>query len=158
MDLKKIEKLMELMKEHQLSEVEVQHGEDRILLKAPSSVQTTMIPQFHQIPIPPQAQAPARTSTMSEEKAAAILENTNTNIKIITSPFVGTFYGAPSPEADPFVQVGKRINKGDVLCIVEAMKLMNEIESDVLGVVKKILVKNSTPVEFEQALFEIELE
>jgi len=79
------------------------------------------------------------------------------NIVYVKSPLVGTFYRAPSPESPPFVEVGSKIKKGDVLCIVEAMKVMNEIKSEVEGTVKEILVKNATPVEFGQVLFVIEL-
>ncbi|MBX2820130.1 MAG: acetyl-CoA carboxylase biotin carboxyl carrier protein [Rhodothermaceae bacterium] len=111
------------------------------------------IPAPVQPPAPLAPSAPAAPAPAAAEEAApaAASENDHT----IKAPIVGTFYSAPSPDADPFISVGDRVNKGDVLCIIEAMKLMNEIEAEVSGTVKEILINNSEPVEYDQPLFVI---
>ncbi len=112
---------------------------------------------FYQPPY--QQQQPPATETQIQQAAATAQQAISENLHIdegffeIKSPIVGTFYSAPSPESDPFVDVGSRVTKGQTLCIVEAMKLMNEIESDVNGIVQKILIENAQPVEFDQVLF-----
>jgi acetyl-CoA carboxylase biotin carboxyl carrier protein len=103
---------------------------------------------------PPAAEPEAGAAEASEEASEAVPENAH----VLTSPIVGTFYRRPSPEADPFVEVGARVRQGQVLCIVEAMKLMNEIESDVDGVIVEIFPQNAQPVEFEEPLFAIRAE
>jgi acetyl-CoA carboxylase biotin carboxyl carrier protein len=122
----------------------VVHGAPQAYAPMPQQVMPAMVPQAPAAPAPPAAAAPA---SASESAAAAEAVHT------IHSPIVGTFYRAPSPDAEAFVQVGQHVNVGDTLCIVEAMKLMNEIESDVAGTVVKILVENSQPVEYNQPIF-----
>ncbi|HMB92079.1 MAG TPA: acetyl-CoA carboxylase biotin carboxyl carrier protein, partial [Rhodothermales bacterium] len=113
-------------------------------------------PQTPPAPVPhpaPTADTPSASSAPSEAKEEAAPATEGTTVK---APIVGTFYEAPAPDADPFVQVGDTVKVGDVLCIIEAMKLMNEIESEVAGTVKQILAENAEPVEFDQPLFVID--
>ena len=144
MDLKKIEKLMEIMREHGATELELEDKGQKTKISfaatqvaAPVAVQHTAAPRLD---------APAATESTAAPAAS-------TNHKQIRSPFVGTFYESPSPGSAPFVKVGQRIKKGDVLCIIEAMKLMNEIEADTDGEIVEILVNNEEPVEFDRPLF-----
>lgn len=141
MDLKKVEKLLQLMQKYKLQKLELKSDNDEIKLVQNEVVQNTA-PQL----------AFAQPQT-AEASPSPQLPSSNSNYKEIKSPFVGTFYISPSPGADPFVQVGKKIKKGDTLCIVEAMKLMNEIESEVDGEITEVLVENEQPVEFNQPLF-----
>ena len=114
-------------------------------------------PAIPAVPVQPPAPVapPAPAAPPVEEAAPAAPAATSANDHTIKAPIVGTYYSAPSPEADPFISVGDRVNKGDVLCIIEAMKLMNEIEAEVSGTVKEILINNSEPVEYDQPLFVI---
>lgn len=156
MNLEVVEKLIEMAKKHGVEKLSVTEGDLEVSVTT-SSVQ--MSGQFPMMSQPMFAQhmqaqaAPAAPAAAAEAPAAPVA---NKNQKTILSPFVGTFYRAPSPDADVFVDVGQRVRKGDTLCIIEAMKLMNEIEAEYDGVVKEILVDNETPVEFEQPLFVIE--
>jgi acetyl-CoA carboxylase biotin carboxyl carrier protein len=132
----------------------VQEGELKVKISK-NSHQVTQT-SFQQIP---EFRLPSANTTVqiSDSKPAAPAENiTKSNLHEIKSPIVGTFYRAPAPDADPYIQVGDTVSAGSVLCIVEAMKLMNEIESDVSGKVVKILVENASPVEYNQPLFLIE--
>ena len=107
---------------------------------------------FHQLPVAATVAAPPAPAAAPAPKAEVKADKPGT---LVTSPFVGTFYRAPSPESLPFVEIGAKVKKGQTLCIVEAMKLMNEIESETDGVVAEILAQNATPVEFGEALFRI---
>ena len=109
-----------------------------------------------QAPVPPVAPQPASATPETPVPAVPQPAATSANDHTITAPIVGTFYSAPSPDAVPFVSIGDRVKEGDVLCIIEAMKLMNEIECEVSGTIKEILIKNSEPVEYDQPLFIIE--
>jgi acetyl-CoA carboxylase biotin carboxyl carrier protein len=160
-DYAKIERLAELLHKHGLEEIRIEDGSGKISLKAPSHVVSPGMPSYampppvyHQ-PHAGQFQA-AATSAAGPAPAADAAPKAALKGKIIKSPFVGTFYRASSPGAEPLVSVGQRIRKGQSLCIVEAMKLMNEIEADMEGVVREILVENEQPVEFDQPLFVIE--
>lgn len=153
MDLRKLKTLIELFEASSIVEIEITEGEDRVRLVknsvkvAPVAVET-VVPQVV-APAPVVAPTPVAPATpVSETKQVSGHQ--------VTSPMVGTFYRAPSPGADPFVAVGTQVKKGDTLCIIEAMKLLNEIEAEVSGVVKEILVENGQPVEFGQTLFVIE--
>ena len=108
--------------------------------------------------VQPVAPAPTTTPSASEEKAETEQEDTGKNLYELRSPMVGTFYRRPDPDSPPYVEVGDKVKKGDVVCIIEAMKLFNEIKSDVNGTIKKILVEDQDPVEFDQVLFLIELD
>ena len=156
MDIRKIKKLIELVEESGITELEVSEEEGTVRISrvapavAPAAVQYVAAPQ--QAPVsapaaPPTASAPAQeaSSVSSEVSGHAVL-----------SPMVGTFYRSPSPEAKPFIEVGQQVKVGDALCIVEAMKMMNRIESDKAGVVKAILVNDGEAVEFDQKLVIIE--
>ena len=146
MDLRKLKKLIDLVQESGISELEVTEGEEKVrIAKHPSA---SPMPAYYAAPqhaapvAAPVAAAPAAPAAAAEPEG-----------HVVKSPMVGTFYRAASPEAKPFASVGDSIAKGAPLCIIEAMKLMNEIESDVAGTVKAILVENGQPVEYGQPLF-----
>ncbi len=151
MDLRKLKKLIDLVEESGISELELTEGEERVRISRQGQV--VQQPQQYTIPQQPtlavQNQAPTTTNAITEEEA----QETG---HALTSPMVGTFYRSSSPEADPYVEVGTSVKKGDTLCIIEAMKLLNEIEADRDGIVKKIMVENAQPVEFGEPLFIIE--
>ena len=146
MDLRKIKKLIEMLQESDLNEIEVKEGEEsvRINRKKESSVQPNLS-SFN---------VPVQQTTSQEIQQEESVDNEHLNH--ITSPMVGTFYRKPSPEKEPFVEVGQNIRKGDTVCIIEAMKMMNQIEADVSGVIKSIRVQNGDPVEFDQIIFVID--
>ncbi len=155
MDVERVKELIDLMKENDLSELEIVDGQTRIILKRGNGSDA---PQMYAVPasspanIAPPAAAPA-PATATETPAA---ESADSNLKEIVSPIVGTFYAAPSPNADAFVDVGDSVGEDTVVCIVEAMKVMNEINSEIKGTIKKVLVSNGTAVEFGQPLFLVE--
>ena len=150
MDIRKVKKLMEMLEESSLSELEIIEGEESIRLSKATNVlsqnEVNQFPVAHN-PINPQINSDVK------ETIVAPLEVTGHEIK---SPMVGTFYEAPSPEAKSFVSIGDSVKAGDTLCIIEAMKMLNQIESDKSGIVKAILVKNAQPVEFNQVMFIVE--
>lgn len=153
MDLNLIKKLIRVVEKSEITEFSVQEGD----LKVKISKNTTGNVQ-HTISAAPQVVQPTEVrqeATASTESKPADT-GTSQNLHEIKSPIVGTFYRAPAPDADPYVQVGDSVSSGSVLCIVEAMKLMNEIECDVSGKIVKILVENATPVEYNQPLFLVE--
>jgi acetyl-CoA carboxylase biotin carboxyl carrier protein len=155
MDLNHIKKLIKLLESSQVTDLEVEENGVRIkLAKKTRITQTVAMPNF-QAQAPAVNQAPAVAAPKPETKSAAE-ENADHGLHEIKSPIVGTFYRAPAPDADSYCQVGDTISVGSVLCIVEAMKLMNEIESDVSGKIVKILVDNGKPVEYNQPLFLIQ--
>jgi len=147
MDIRKIKKLIELLEESDVEELEIQEGDDsvRISRRREQIAGTQYISHIPQQA--PQAAAPA-PAPAAEEPAAPAGPSGHT----VNSPMVGTFYRAPSPTAQAFVEVGQTVNVGDVICIVEAMKMMNQIEADKAGTVTEILVENGQPVEFDQPL------
>lgn len=153
MDIRKVKKLIEMLEESSLAEIEIREGEESIRISRASSVgggQTVVSTVGGAAPataIP----APAPASATAEPVAEAVPAG-----HAVTSPMVGTFYRAPSPGAKPFVDVGSEVKVGDVLCIIEAMKMMNQLESDKAGVVKAILKENGQPVEFGEPLVIIE--
>ena len=152
MDLRKLKKLIDLVEESGISELELTEGEESVRI----SRQRQAVQQPQQYTIPqqpaPSIQSDTTTPTANVVKEDVVQESDNA----LTSPMVGTFYRSSSPEADPYVEVGSTVKKGDTLCIVEAMKLLNEIEADRDGTIKKILVENAQPVEFGEPLFIIE--
>lgn len=154
MDLNLIKKLIKLVDTSEITDLEVEENGLRIKVAKKIRVNGSLIqPAFAQ---PSQTSVQISGSEI-EKNIAAMEETKTTNFHEIKSPIVGTFYRAPAPDADAYVQVGDMITSGTVLCIVEAMKLMNEIESDVTGKIIKILVENGKPVEYNQPLFQIEL-
>lgn len=149
MDLRKLKTLIELVESSGIAELEVSEGEERVrITRTAASAQ-----QSAYVPPPQQVIAAAPVATASPAPAAEPAKPAAPEGHIIKSPMVGTFYRSASPGAKAFVDVGQSINNGDTLCIIEAMKLLNEIEADQGGVVKAILVENGQPVEFGQPLF-----
>ncbi|HEY0943132.1 MAG TPA: acetyl-CoA carboxylase biotin carboxyl carrier protein [Steroidobacter sp.] len=152
MDIRKVKKLIELLEESGIAEIEISEGEE--------SVRISRYPQG-QAPAPvvhyaaPPAAAPVAAAPVAAAPVAAAPAPSKTD-HTVTAPMVGTFYAAASPGAKPFVDIGSEVNVGDTLCIIEAMKMMNQIESDKAGRVTAVLVKNGDPVEFGQPLFIIE--
>ncbi|MCL9776429.1 acetyl-CoA carboxylase biotin carboxyl carrier protein [Vibrio methylphosphonaticus] len=151
MDIRKIKKLIELVEESGISELEISEGEESVRISRNGTAPVAPI-QYAAAPAPVAAPAPAVASAAPAAPEAPAAPAGHQ----VLSPMVGTFYGAPSPDAKPFVKVGQQVNAGDTLCIVEAMKMMNQIESDKSGVVTAILVEDGQPVEFDQALVIIE--
>ena len=147
MDLRKLKKLIDLVEESGISELELTEGEEKVRIsRHPAPGQMQYAPAYMQ-PQMMQA-APAAVAAPAEVAAAPAIEGHE-----VKSPMVGTFYRSPSPDAKPFVEVGSTVAAGDTLCIIEAMKLLNEIEADKSGVVKAILVENGHPVEYGEPLF-----
>jgi len=151
MDLRKLKKLIDLVEESGIAELEVTEGEEKVRIvkhTVAAAPQTYMIPQG--IPAPAPA-APREKSTVFDDDLDD--EPEEPEGEVVKSPMVGTFYRAGSPTAEPFVEVGSTVKAGDTLCIVEAMKLLNEIESEFSGTIKAILVDNGQPVEYGEPLF-----
>ena len=156
MDIRKVKKLIELLEESGVSEIEIKEGEESVRIsRHPSGVAQVAAPAArHEVAITgPAAPEHAAASAMQAPTATGLGHASD---KVVTAPMVGTFYAAPAPGADVFVEVGSEVKAGDVLCIIEAMKMMNQIESDKAGKVVAVLVKNGDPVEFGQPLFVIE--
>ena len=146
MDLRKLKKLIDLVQESGISELEVTEGEEKVRIAKHA---TGPAPVSYAAPAPVMAVAPAAAPAAS----AAASEPALPDGHVVKSPMVGTFYRASAPGAKPLAEVGQTVAVGDVLCIIEAMKLMNEIEADAAGVIKAILVTNGEPVEFGEPLF-----
>ena len=158
-EIQHIEQLLRFMSEHNLEEFEYSHGDLRIRLKKPSAGVALASPRMVAAPEIIVAGAPSPASVPVPMAAAAPVPSpeprSSEDLHLVKSPIVGTYYSAPSPGAEPFVKVGGYIETGQTLCIVEAMKLMNEIESDISGEVLRIFVENGQPVEYGQPLFGI---
>jgi acetyl-CoA carboxylase biotin carboxyl carrier protein len=141
MDIRKVKKLIELLEESDIAELEIKEGEESVRI----SRQTSTIVQ---------SVAPVAAAPVAAPPAAIVAEEVSGHQ--VKSPMVGTFYGAASPTSGPFVTQGQQVSVGDTLCIIEAMKMMNQIEADKAGTIRSILVDNGSPVEFDQVLFIIE--
>ncbi|MDH4167278.1 MAG: acetyl-CoA carboxylase biotin carboxyl carrier protein [Gammaproteobacteria bacterium] len=154
MDIRKVKKLIELLDETGVAEIEIKEGEESVRIsRNPSGATFAMMPQHMMYgPSPATAAAPAAPAAPAAAPAPATASPDQT----VTAPMVGTFYSAPAPGARPFVEIGSEVKQGDVLCIIEAMKMMNQIECDKAGRVVSVLAKNGDPVEFGQPLFVIE--
>ncbi|AIO33898.1 acetyl-CoA carboxylase biotin carboxyl carrier protein [Burkholderia pseudomultivorans] len=157
MDLRKLKTLIDLVSESGISELEVTEGEGkvRIVKNAPPVYVQPTGGYAPQVSVAQAAPQPAESAAAPAAGAAAPAAAPAPQGHVVTSPMVGTFYRAPSPGADPFVQVGDTVKEGQTLCIIEAMKLLNEIESDKAGVIKEILAENGQAVEYGQPLFVI---
>ena len=153
MDLRKLKKLIDLVEESGIAEIEVTEGEEKVRITRSLAAPQ---PVYAAAPAMAAAPAPAVAAAAPAAAAGAPAAPARDLSKAQTSPMVGTFYRAPGPNAPVFVEVGQSVNAGDTLCIIEAMKLMNEIEAERSGVVKEILVENGQPVEFGEPLFIIE--
>jgi len=155
MDIRKIKNLIELVEDSGIAEIEIQEGEESVRISRNFNPQTNpaqMQPQFQQFMPDVQSAPPVEVAIKDEavDKPAPVSGHP------VTSPMVGTFYRASSPSAAAFVEVGQSVSKGDVLCIIEAMKLLNQIEADVSGVVKSINIENGEPVEYGQTIMIVE--
>jgi acetyl-CoA carboxylase biotin carboxyl carrier protein len=148
MDLRKLKKLIDLVQDSGIAELEITEGEEKVRITSVVPGSQTVYAAAPPMMAPAMAPAPVAASAAAEAVEAPQAEG-----HTVKSPMVGTFYRTPSPNAKPFVEVGQTVKAGDTLCIIEAMKLMNEIESDVAGVVKAILVENGQPVEYGEPLF-----
>jgi acetyl-CoA carboxylase biotin carboxyl carrier protein len=157
MDIRKIKKLIELLEESGIAEIEIKEGEEAVRIsRMPVAGSQPNYPQyFHAQNLPmamaPQLEAPAKAAAPAVEPAKP-----KPNEHVITAPMVGTFYASPSPGAKAFIEIGDEIKVGQVLCIIEAMKMMNQIEADKAGKVTSIMARNGDPVEFGQPLFVVE--
>jgi acetyl-CoA carboxylase biotin carboxyl carrier protein len=156
MDIRKVKKLIELLEESGIAEIEIKEGEEAVRIsRMPTGI--SMAPQMHMPTFAMPAQVgqapPALAAPPAEAAPAAKLKP---NEHVVTAPMVGTYYSAPSPGAKAFVEIGDEVKVGHVLCIIEAMKMMNQIEADKAGRVASIMAKNGDPVEFGQPLFVIE--
>jgi acetyl-CoA carboxylase biotin carboxyl carrier protein len=155
MDIRKIKKLIELLDESGIAEIEIKEGEEAVRIsRMPAGVVAHALPPVVQLP----ATAPAAAAGAASGAAAPAAEapKPKPNEHVITAPMVGTFYASPSPGAKAFVEIGDEIKVGQVLCIIEAMKMMNQIEADKAGRVTSIMASNGDPVEFGQPLFVVE--
>jgi acetyl-CoA carboxylase biotin carboxyl carrier protein len=153
MDLRKLKKLIDLVQESGIGEIEITEGEEKVRIsrQGPANAPIMMAaPAMQPMAMVPQATGPGATAPAAGAPPPEIPGH------VLKSPMVGTFYRAPSPGAPSFVEIGQSVTKGQTLCIIEAMKLLNEIESDATGIVKAILVENGQPVEYGQPLFQIE--
>ena len=150
MDIRKIKKLIELLESSSLTELEIVEGKESVKLSRHVQ-QTQMLAQAPVIATAPAIAPPVVASSESNESIAVSSDDG----QIQRSPMVGTFYTASTPEAEPFVKVGQKVNVGDTLCIVEAMKMFNQIESEFEGTVTKVLVENGQPIEFDEPLYVI---
>ncbi len=146
MDIRKIKKLIELLEESDIGELEIREGEESVRISRNTGTVVQAAPMMQAAP-PAQAAAPAPAAEPAPDNAL--------NGHVMRSPMVGTYYAAPSPGSPPFIAVGQHVKPGDVICIVEAMKMMNQIEADKAGVIEAILVDDGEPVEFDQPLVTI---
>ncbi|MCH8221214.1 MAG: acetyl-CoA carboxylase biotin carboxyl carrier protein [Proteobacteria bacterium] len=147
MDIRKVKKLIELLQESGIAELEITEGDDSVRIRRYPAVAVSA----PAAPVAVEAPAPVTAAA-----ASVPVVETGPGGHQVTAPMVGTFYDSPAPGAKPFVQIGSTVSEGDVLCIIEAMKMMNQIEADVSGTVVSILIENGEPVEFDQPLFIIE--
>jgi acetyl-CoA carboxylase biotin carboxyl carrier protein len=150
MDIRKVKKLIELLEESNIAEIEIHEGEESVRISRTGSAATAPPPYY---PPPAMMAAPAAAPAAAASEASA--EPSVPAGHSVTSPMVGTFYEAPSPGAKPFVEVGQSVSVGDTLCIIEAMKMLNQIEADKAGTISAKLIDNGQPVEYGQSLFVI---
>ena len=154
MDLRKIKKLMELLEESGIAEIEVKEGEESIKFSRNISMTNMQASQMIQQPI--QTSQPPANQEISDVGTNTVNDLKEGKRNTVNSPMVGTFYASASPESKPFVTIGQSVKKGDTLCILEAMKMMNQVQAESDGKIVEILVDNAEPVEFDQPLFVIE--
>jgi len=155
-DMKDLRELIEFLKQYQVAEFDLDRGDIKIRLKfAQAAAPASGIADLARLAAAPAAASASSALPNAEPAAAAPAADPDAGLHIVKSPIVGTYYGSPSPGAPPFVAPGDRVERGQVICIVEAMKLMNEIESDASGEVVKIFISNGQPIEFGQPLFSI---
>jgi acetyl-CoA carboxylase biotin carboxyl carrier protein len=151
MDIRKVKKLIELLEESNINEIEIKEGEESVRIsRGPGVAATVMAPPLTAPPVVVPVPAPTPPTKAKEDPPAEALSG-----HVVKSPMVGTFYRSPSPSSPTFVEVGQHVKLGDVICILEAMKMMNQIETDKAGVVEAFLVENGQAVEFDQPLVTI---
>ncbi len=162
MDIRKVKKLIELLDDSGIAEIEITEGEESVRIsRYPAGAQVAAAPIVTHAPAPvapapAAAPEPAPAAAPAAPAAEPVADAGDEDGFEVTAPMVGTFYSSSSPGSAPYVQVGDRVNEGDTLCIIEAMKMMNQIEADVSGVVKSIRIQNGEPVEFGQVLYVID--
>ena len=154
MDIRKVKKLIELLEESGIAELEIKEGEESVRISRHGSGSAAVAPQMMQMPMAMPQTAPPPLA--AEPAADAVPAANEISGHAVESPMVGTFYRAPSPSAAAFVEIGQHVSEGDTICIIEAMKLLNQIEADKSGTIKSILVENGQPVEYGEAMFLIE--
>ena len=155
MDLRKLKKLIDLVQESGIAELEITEGEEKVkIVKGGAVVVST--PQAGALAGQPTVPAAAGTPVPAQAPPPAVEPEPGQEGHVVKAPMVGTFYRSPSPDAKPFIEVGQAVKEGDTICIIEAMKLFNEIESEVSGRIVKVLVDDATPVEYDQPLFLVE--
>jgi acetyl-CoA carboxylase biotin carboxyl carrier protein len=152
MDIRKIKKLIELLEESGIAEIEIKEGEEAVRISRMPAAGVAQLPQATHPTAAPGAAPPAAEAAAGEGAAPKPKPSEH----VITAPMVGTFYASPSPGAKPFVEIGDEIKVGQVLCIIEAMKMMNQIEADRAGRIASVMARNGDPVEFGQPLFVVE--
>lgn len=152
MDLRKLKTLIDLVEASDISELELTEGEEKVKISRQNNLQPTAAPISY---VQPPIEVANEKQTIAKQEDTAPKEKVTESKNMITSPMVGTFYRAASPDSAPFIDIGSSVKKGDTLCIIEAMKILNEIDSDKEGTISKILIENGQPVEFGQPLFEI---
>lgn len=153
MDIRKVKKLIELLNESGVAEIEITEGEESVRITREANIKISNNTEPQPIPVAPSEmthQTPAVENKSSKKKIRNTLDHE------VPSPMVGTFYASPSPGAPPYVQVGDHVKEGDTLCIIEAMKMMNQIEAETNGIIKSIRAQNGDPVEYDQILFVID--
>jgi acetyl-CoA carboxylase biotin carboxyl carrier protein len=156
MDIRKVKKLIELLEESDIDEIEIKEGEESVRISRNSAaIQAAAAAALSLAAPAPAAVAAPVPAPVAAEPVVEAAPSAVTDGHVVTSPMVGTFYRSPSPSSPSFIEVGQHIKVGDVICIIEAMKMMNQIEADKAGVVEAILVENGQPVEFDQALVTI---
>ncbi len=155
MNQKELKELIEFIIEKGIAEFELERGDVKVRIKRASDAPAVAFPDTRYVAVPPLVPVSAVPAATAAEPAAATAPEPGSDLHIVRSPIVGTFYEAPSPGAPPFVKVGDTLEVGQVLCIVEAMKLMNEIECDVAGELVKKIVSNGQPIEYGQELFAV---
>jgi acetyl-CoA carboxylase biotin carboxyl carrier protein len=153
MDLRKLKKLIDLVQESGIAELEITEGEEKVRIVKGGGVSITPLGGAPAAPAGAPVAAPIAATAAAAPGAAPEAAAAGQEGHVVKAPMVGTFYRSPSPDAKPFVEVGQAVKEGDTICIIEAMKLMNEIEADAAGTVKAILVENGQPVEYGQPLF-----
>jgi len=159
-DIRKVKKLIELLEESSLTEIEIVEGEESLRLSRGGPTPGYPVPQYAYPAVPPPAQQPVSSPAPAQNSDTALppvpsQEESVPEGEVVRAPMVGTFYSSSSPEADPFVTKGQQVSEGDTLCIIEAMKMFNQIEAEVSGTVVAILAENGQPVEFDQPLYVI---
>lgn len=153
-DVRKVRRLVELMNEYDLSEIDLRQADQRVRLRRGQEPQTA--PTFHQLPPPSAPASPAANESPAPSPPQSPTPATDANVKYIRSPIVGTFYASPNPDAAPFIKVGDQVGVDTTVCIVEAMKVFNEVPAEVSGKIVAILAQNGDAVEFGQPLFQLE--